>query len=166
MTTIVERRLSGIRGQLARLNMGLVVDDDAKSYLVDAGWSESTGAQQLESILRAQFLVPLSSMILENRIRDGWTAQVCYDGKILIYPVEHSPPEPEKPMDNYMINMGGSLGVPSFSISNNDGPIEGSYVRLVGTGLQGREKTHDTSSEPGKPILSLIRQLQPQRLWR
>lgn len=60
--------------------MTLQIDDDAKNFLCASGYSPIYGARPLNRAIQSDLLNPLSVMILSDRVRDGETIRVTFDG--------------------------------------------------------------------------------------
>ena len=65
---------------MADRKVKLELDDAAKNYLMSIGYSPAYGARPLNRAIQQELLNPLSVMILSERIRDGETVQVRFDG--------------------------------------------------------------------------------------
>jgi ATP-dependent Clp protease ATP-binding subunit ClpB len=76
---IVDIRLREVQQRLADRKMTLDIDDDGKQYLV-SGYSTTYGARPLNRTIQSELLNPLSVMLLADRIRDGETIRVRFDG--------------------------------------------------------------------------------------
>ena len=77
---IVDIRLKEVQDRLADRKMTLQLDDAAKNYLMSIGYSPAYGARPLNRAIQQELLNPLSVMILSERIRDGETVKVQFDG--------------------------------------------------------------------------------------
>ena len=77
---IVDIRLKEVQDRLADRKMKLVLDDAAKNYLMSIGYSPAYGARPLNRAIQQELLNPLSVMILSERVRDGETVHVQFDG--------------------------------------------------------------------------------------
>ena len=77
---IVDIRLKEIQERLSARKMTLDIDDAARSYLGSVGYSTNYGARPLNRAIQFELLNPLSTLILEDRIRDGETVKVGFDG--------------------------------------------------------------------------------------
>ncbi|TFK41163.1 P-loop containing nucleoside triphosphate hydrolase protein [Crucibulum laeve] len=80
MLKIVDIRLKEIEERLADRKIKLDVDEDAKKYLMSVGYSTAYGARPLNRAIQSEVLNPLSVMLLSNRIREGETVRVRFDG--------------------------------------------------------------------------------------
>ena len=80
MLKIVDIRLKEVEERLADRKMHLELDDAAKNYLMSIGYSTAYGARPLNRAIQSELLNPLSIMILSERIRDGETVKVHFDG--------------------------------------------------------------------------------------
>lgn len=77
---IVDVRLKEIQQRLDGRKMKLDIDSEAKSYLGSAGYSPTYGARPLNRSIQSELLNPLSTLILEEKIRDGEVVRVKFDG--------------------------------------------------------------------------------------
>jgi ATP-dependent Clp protease ATP-binding subunit ClpA len=77
---IVDIRLKEVQDRLAERKMTLQIDEDAKNFLCASGYSPTYGARPLNRAIQSDLLNPLSVMILSDRIRDGETIRVTFDG--------------------------------------------------------------------------------------
>ena len=80
MLKIVDIRLKEVQDRLADRKMTLQLDDAAKNYLMSIGYSPAYGARPLNRAIQQELLNPLSVMILSERVRDGETVHVQFDG--------------------------------------------------------------------------------------
>ena len=80
MLKIVDIRLKEVQDRLADRKITLAVDEAAKQFLGSIGYSPTYGARPLNRAIQSELLNPLSVMILSDRIRDGETVQVRFDG--------------------------------------------------------------------------------------
>lgn len=60
--------------------MTLQIDEEAKNFLCASGYSPIYGARPLNRAIQSDLLNPLSVMILSDRVRDGETVRVTFDG--------------------------------------------------------------------------------------
>ncbi|KZT02700.1 uncharacterized protein LAESUDRAFT_815128 [Laetiporus sulphureus 93-53] len=77
---IVDIRLKEVQERLADKKMVLDVELAAKQYLMSIGYSPTYGARPLNRAIQQELLNPLSVLILSDRIRDGETIRVKFDG--------------------------------------------------------------------------------------
>ncbi|KAH9849740.1 P-loop containing nucleoside triphosphate hydrolase protein [Lenzites betulinus] len=77
---IVDIRLKEVEERLVDRKMRLELDDAAKNYLMSIGYSPSYGARPLNRAIQQELLNPLSVMILSERVRDGESVRVAFDG--------------------------------------------------------------------------------------
>jgi len=77
---IVDIRLKEVQERLADRKMILDVDGPAKQYLMSLGYSPIYGARPLNRAIQSELLNPLSVLILSDRIREGETVKVRFDG--------------------------------------------------------------------------------------
>jgi ATP-dependent Clp protease ATP-binding subunit ClpB len=78
---IVDLRLNEIQTRMQKngRKLKLAVEDVAKDYLGDAGWSPQYGARPLNRVIQREILNPLSKLILQGCIRDGEMVRVGAD---------------------------------------------------------------------------------------
>lgn len=77
---IIDIRLAEVQQRLADRKMTLAIDDEAKNYLVSIGYSTVYGARPLNRAIQTELLNPLSVMLLADKVRDGETVRVTFDG--------------------------------------------------------------------------------------
>ncbi|EMD42108.1 hypothetical protein CERSUDRAFT_110651 [Gelatoporia subvermispora B] len=77
---IIDLRIKEVQERLTERKMALDLDEAAKQYLVSIGYSPIYGARPLNRAIQNELLNPLSVMILSDRIRDGETVRVRFDG--------------------------------------------------------------------------------------
>lgn len=80
MLKIVDLRLREVEERLADRKIKLDIDDDSKNYLMSVGYSTTYGARPLNRSIQKELLNPLSVMLLSDRVRDGETVRVRFDG--------------------------------------------------------------------------------------
>lgn len=89
MLKIVDLRLKEVQDRLAEKKMVLDIDGESKRYLVSIGYSTTYGARPLNRAIQSELLNPLSVMLLSDRIRDGETVIIRFDGprnKLVVVP--------------------------------------------------------------------------------
>ncbi|KAL2886383.1 Heat shock protein hsp98 [Ceratocystis lukuohia] len=68
-------------------NVKIEIDDEARDYLVSAGYSPAYGARPLARLIEKEVLNKLAVLILRDKIRNGETAHVVLqEGKIVVLP--------------------------------------------------------------------------------
>ena len=77
---IVDIRLQEVQARLSPRKMVLDLDDEAKNYLASIGYSPTYGARPLNRAIQTELLNPLSILLLEERVRDGESVRVRFDG--------------------------------------------------------------------------------------
>lgn len=95
---IVDVRLQEVQERIAARKMTLDIDNEAKVYLGSIGYSSNYGARPLNRAIQSELLNPLSSLILEDRIRDGESIRVRFDGphnRLVILPNHEARPGAE-----------------------------------------------------------------------
>lgn len=80
---IVDVRLREIQKRLDDngKKIKLVLDDHAKEWLAQAGYSPSYGARPMARLIQTEILNPLSKLLLQARVREGEKAHVTADFK-------------------------------------------------------------------------------------
>ena len=80
---IVDVRLAEIQKRLDDngKKIKLVLDDHAKEWLAQAGYSPSYGARPMGRLIQTEILNPLSKLLLQARVREGERAHVTADFK-------------------------------------------------------------------------------------
>ncbi|KAI5817315.1 P-loop containing nucleoside triphosphate hydrolase protein [Pyronema omphalodes] len=90
---IVDLRLSEIQQRLISnsRNVELRVDEKAKDYLGESGYSPQYGARPLQRVLEKEVLNKLAVLLLRGSIRDGEEARVTLDesGRVVVIPNHH-----------------------------------------------------------------------------
>ena len=77
---IIDLRLNEIDQRLADRKIVLDIDEESKRHLASSGYSTTYGARPLNRAIQNELLNPLSVMILSDRVRDGETVKVRFDG--------------------------------------------------------------------------------------
>ena len=78
MAAIAEIQIRGLRSRLAEQDLGLVVDDDAMSALVEQGYDPVFGARPLKRAIQQALENPLASALLEGRFAPSQTIAVSH----------------------------------------------------------------------------------------
>ncbi|KAI5802854.1 P-loop containing nucleoside triphosphate hydrolase protein [Pyronema domesticum] len=90
---IVDLRLNEIQQRLISngRNVELVVDDKAKNFLAESGYSPQYGARPLQRVLEKEVLNKLAVLLLRGSIKDGEKARVTLDesGRVVVIPNHH-----------------------------------------------------------------------------
>ncbi|KAF8846377.1 P-loop containing nucleoside triphosphate hydrolase protein [Paxillus ammoniavirescens] len=89
MLKIVDLRLKEVHERLADRKIVLDIDAESKQHLLSIGYSPAYGARPLNRAIQHEVLNPLSFMLLSDRVRDGETVKVRFDGprnKLIIVP--------------------------------------------------------------------------------
>ncbi|KII86098.1 hypothetical protein PLICRDRAFT_165795 [Plicaturopsis crispa FD-325 SS-3] len=82
---VVSLRLADVAGRLKDRRISLDVDDAARDWLANAGYSDVYGARAIARIVRTDVLFPLAQKILRGTVRDGDTVTIRVDdGKLTI----------------------------------------------------------------------------------
>ncbi len=81
---IVELQLRRVRERLAERGLGLVLTEDAKRTLAEAGWDPTYGARPLKRAIQRLLENPLALRLLEGEFADGDTVRVgATDGELV-----------------------------------------------------------------------------------
>ncbi|HEX7967833.1 MAG TPA: AAA family ATPase, partial [Stellaceae bacterium] len=98
MTGIVEIQLRHLQQLLGQRKIKLEVDDAAKRWLADAGYSPVYGARPLKRVIQQELQNPLAERILRGDIREGDTVRVSATPLgLVIEPAR--PTEPSEPSE-------------------------------------------------------------------
>ncbi|ODV92402.1 hypothetical protein CANCADRAFT_48292 [Tortispora caseinolytica NRRL Y-17796] len=101
---IVDIRLKEVQDRLKSANKNIVldVDDKAKDYLCDHGYSKDMGARPLNRLIQNEVLNKLAVLMLRGLIRDHETAHITAreDGSGLIVLPNHDPQDGDVLMDD------------------------------------------------------------------
>lgn len=66
--------------RLSDRKIKLDIDAESKNYLMSVGYSTAYGARPLNRAIQSELLNPLSVMLLSNKVLDGETVRVRFDG--------------------------------------------------------------------------------------
>ncbi|GJE93775.1 ATP-dependent Clp protease ATP-binding subunit ClpA [Phanerochaete sordida] len=77
---VVDLRLRDVAGRLAAKRITLDVDDAARAWLAERGFSDVYGARAIARVVRTQVLFPLAQKMLRGTIREGDTVRVRATG--------------------------------------------------------------------------------------
>ncbi|MCI0486567.1 MAG: AAA family ATPase [Blastocatellia bacterium] len=78
--TLLERRLLETETHLAGFHIGLIIDRDAKTFLLSHSLEDLThGMRQINRIVRNYLEFPLADLILSQRLSPGTTVMVKYE---------------------------------------------------------------------------------------
>ncbi len=84
MDAIVDIQIAHLARRLADRDIALALDDQARSWLSDAGYNPAYGARPLKRTVQQHLQNPLAGMILEGGIADGETVSVSADAEGLV----------------------------------------------------------------------------------
>ncbi|KAJ3791421.1 C-terminal, D2-small domain, of ClpB protein-domain-containing protein, partial [Lentinula aff. detonsa] len=73
---VVSLRLNDVAERLKNKRITLDVDDSARKWLADQGYSELYGARAIARVVRTDVLFPLAQKLLKGTIRDGDTVVI------------------------------------------------------------------------------------------
>jgi ATP-dependent Clp protease ATP-binding subunit ClpB len=85
--------LNDVAERLRNKHITLDVDDAARQWLAEQGYSDMYGARAIARVVRSAVLQPLAKKLLKGTIRDGEAAviRVSEDGLSLHIKDNHSP---------------------------------------------------------------------------
>jgi ATP-dependent Clp protease ATP-binding subunit ClpC len=106
IVSFLERHISQIERFLAGFSIGLIIDQDAKTFLLGHGLEDlAHGMRQINRVVRNYLEFPLADLMLSGRLSPGMTVRVRYESprsflnfQILIPrfpPLEFSPVSPQ-----------------------------------------------------------------------
>jgi ATP-dependent Clp protease ATP-binding subunit ClpB len=101
---IIDIRLKEVQDRLEDRKILLQLNDEAKNYLVSMGYSPQYGARPLNRAIQSELLNPLSVMLLADRVRDGETVRIGFDGprnRLVIYPNHEGQQVEDMDIDDY-----------------------------------------------------------------
>lgn len=111
---IVDLRLVDIQKRLISngRNVTLQVDEAAKDFLGEAGYSPAYGARPLNRVIEKEVLNKLAVLLLRGAVRDGETVRIVLDrgGKIVVLPNHDSDAEEDEDMDYEEVEVGDPDG--------------------------------------------------------
>ncbi len=84
LAEIVELQLERLRARLAERRIELMLTDEAKELLAEAGWDPTYGARPLKRALQRMVENPLALRLLQGEFADGDTVRVeAHDGELV-----------------------------------------------------------------------------------
>ncbi|KAG8975817.1 chaperone ATPase hsp78 [Tulasnella sp. 425] len=88
---VVSLRLRDVLDRVRDRRINLDVDDKAKEWLAQAGYSDAYGARAIARVVRTKVLFPLAKKLLDGTIRNGDTVviRVSEDGKDILIRDNH-----------------------------------------------------------------------------
>jgi ATP-dependent Clp protease ATP-binding subunit ClpB len=99
MTGIVDIQLAHLRKLLTDRRIALEVDDAAKRWVADQGYSPVYGARPLKRLIQRELQNPLAERLLKGEIRDGDTVRVTATPLGLVIAPVPQPGTPETRRD-------------------------------------------------------------------
>jgi ATP-dependent Clp protease ATP-binding subunit ClpB len=90
---VVSLRLRDVSERLKHRRISLDVDDAARQWLANHGYSDVYGARAIARVVRTDVLFPLAQKLLRGTIRDGDLVEIHVDGGRLDIKDNH-PPDP------------------------------------------------------------------------
>ncbi len=84
IAAIVELQLARVSERLARRGITLEISAEAARHVGEAGFDEVFGARPLKRVIQNEILDELSLQIIENKIVEGDTVKIGYDGKRVV----------------------------------------------------------------------------------
>ena len=89
ISKILDIQIGELGQRLADKNLTIEIDDDAKNYLVEHGYTPAMGARPMKRLVHKEIEVPLSLLLLSNAGKDFDKVKIsCQNGKILVKIVE------------------------------------------------------------------------------
>ncbi|KAJ8454492.1 hypothetical protein ONZ45_g19283 [Pleurotus djamor] len=88
---VVSLRLNDVAERLKSRRITLDVDDKAREWLAEHGYSDVYGARAIARIVRTDVLFPLAQKLLKGTIRDGDVATIRVKDDVLSIKDNHSP---------------------------------------------------------------------------
>jgi ATP-dependent Clp protease ATP-binding subunit ClpC len=73
---IIKNEMKGVKVRLAERGLGVVLEDDARDFLIDKGYSPDFGARPLRRIIERMLEDPLSESILKGEYKDYDTIKI------------------------------------------------------------------------------------------
>ena len=87
MRGVVDIQLAGLRALLAERKILLDVEDEAKTWLANAGYDPAYGARPLKRTVQREIQNPLAGLILKGAVREGGKVRVgVADGRLSVLP--------------------------------------------------------------------------------
>lgn len=78
---IVKLQMARVAERLAKRGISIKLTDAAADHLARAGYDEVFGARPLKRLIQNEILDELSLQIIENKVKEGDTVSVDYDGR-------------------------------------------------------------------------------------
>ena len=88
---VVSLRLRDVQDRLKNRRIALDVDDAARQWLANHGYSDLYGARAIARVVRTDVLFPLAQKLLRGTIRDGDLVKIRVEGGKLHIQDNHSP---------------------------------------------------------------------------
>jgi len=88
---VVSLRLRDVQDRLKNRRIALDVDDAARQWLANHGYSDLYGARAIARVVRTDVLFPLAQKLLRGTVRDGDLVKIRVDGGKLDIQDNHSP---------------------------------------------------------------------------
>ncbi|PVF91653.1 P-loop containing nucleoside triphosphate hydrolase protein [Serendipita vermifera] len=174
---IIESRLNEIREWLYQLKIQLEVSEEVKRRLETEGWGLHSNARDLEKAIRSEILLPLSTVLLQNRNFENWRMEVRWsrDRGTYVEPIEpaQSPSTLNMQLDDLSSNASGTSSSLQSTANGHPGWMStcaGKFRNLFGglAGLSSSNPISTTSPLQGNfrppPVSFPLRQVQPQPL--
>jgi ATP-dependent Clp protease ATP-binding subunit ClpB len=94
LAQIVGIQLRRLQAQLAEANLTLRITDAAKARLAEEGFDPAYGARPLKRVIQQRLANPLATALLEQRITEGDTIEIGWDGRDFTFTaVPSNPPK-------------------------------------------------------------------------
>jgi ATP-dependent Clp protease ATP-binding subunit ClpA len=77
---VVDKFILQLEAQLADRNVSIELSDEARAWLVDAGYDEAMGARPMARVIQTQIKTPLADEVLFGRLKNGGVVRVVVTG--------------------------------------------------------------------------------------
>jgi ATP-dependent Clp protease ATP-binding subunit ClpB len=88
---VVDLRLADVQDRLRPRRITMDIDDAARAWLAEQGYSDVYGARAIARVVRNKVLFPLAQKLLAGSIRDGDAVQIRASGHELVVHENHAP---------------------------------------------------------------------------
>lgn len=85
---VVEKFLSELSDKLSKINIKLIISDDARKYLTDIGFESEMGARSVKRTINNEFKKQISYEILFGKLKEGGKVHIGLDDKGFLYHYE------------------------------------------------------------------------------
>jgi ATP-dependent Clp protease ATP-binding subunit ClpA len=77
---VVDKFILQLEAQLADRNVSIELSDEARAWLVEAGYDEAMGARPMARVIQTQIKTPLADEVLFGRLKNGGVVRVVVTG--------------------------------------------------------------------------------------